>query len=215
MKGASPIGKEWYEQIAALEEWAKGKTADEVKAAIGEDGYPTDEDLTAGCTIHLTDIVKAVAAAIDNAQDLGASADDTLKLAVTAEKSYQSNEENLQYDAAYAAVTVDADGKITSCLIDASQAKCALDGGKFKVENGSYATKKELKEDYKMKGASPIEKEWYEQAAAYEAWAKGKTVDEIKGAVDGEGYPSDEDLKAGCTIVVSAIVAAIEAAMAH
>ena len=165
MKGASPIGKEWYEQIAALEEWAKGKTADEVKAAIGEDGYPTDEDLTAGCTIYLTDIVKAVTAAIDNAQDLGASADDTLKLAVTAEKSYQSSDENLQYDAAYAAVTVDADGKITSCLIDASQAKCALDGGKFKV--------------------------------------------------DGEGYPSDEDLKAGCTIVVSAIVSAIEAAMAH
>ncbi|WP_161873177.1 hypothetical protein ACPW7J_07370 [Ihubacter sp. rT4E-8] len=215
MKGASPIGKEWYEQIAALEEWAKGKTADEVKAAIGEDGYPTDEDLTAGCTIYLTDIVKAVTAAIDNAQDLGASADDTLKLAVTAEKSYQSSDENLQYDAAYAAVTVDADGKITSCLIDASQAKCALDGGKFKVEAGSYATKKELKEDYNMKGASPIEKEWYEQAEAYEAWAKGKTVDEIKGAVDGEGYPSDEDLKAGCTIVVSAIVSAIEAAMAH
>ncbi len=215
MKGASPIGKEWYEQIAALEEWAKGKTADEVAAAVGEDGYPTDEDLTAGCTIHLSDIAKAITAAVDNAQDLGASAEDTLKLAVTAEKSYQSSDENLQYDADYAAVTVDADGKITSCLIDASQAKCAIDGGKFKVEAGNYATKKELKEDYNMKGASPIEKEWYEQAAAYEEWAKGKTVDEIKGAVDGEGYPSDEDLKAGCTIAISAIVATIEAAMAH
>ena len=214
MKGASPIEKEWYEQIAALEEWAVGKSADEVAAGIGEDGYPTDEDLTAGCTIFLNDIVTAITNAVNNAQDLGASADDTLKLAVTAEKSYQSSDENLQYDAAYAAVTVDAEGKITSCLIDASQAKCALDGGKFKVEAGSYMTKKELKEDYNMKGASPIEKEWYEQAAAYEKWAVGKTVDEITGAVDGDGYPTDEDLLAGCTIVISAIAATIEAAMA-
>ncbi len=215
MKAASPIEKEWYEQIAALEEWAKGKTADEVKAAIGSDGYPTDADLKAGCTIYLTDIVQAVCGAIDNAQELGASADDMLKLAVTAEKSYQSDKEKLQYDAAYAAVTADADGKITSCLIDASQAICPIEKGKFKVEAGLYATKKELKEEYNMKGASPIEKEWYEQAAAYEEWAKGKTVDQIKGAVDGEGYPTDEDLKAGCTITVSAIVAAIEAAMAR
>lgn len=215
MKAASPIEKEWYEQIAALEAWAEGKSADEVKAAIGSDGYPADADLKAGCTIELSDIVKAVTGAIDNAQALGASADDTLKLAVNAEKSYQSDEETLQYDAAYAAVTVDGDGRITSCLIDASQAVCAVEKGRFKAEAGSYATKKELKEAYNMKGASPIEKEWYEQAAAYEAWARGKSAEEIKGAVDGEGYPTDEDLLAGCTITVSAIVAAVEAAMAR
>ena len=40
MKAASPIGKEWYEQIAAFEAWAKGKTVDEIKAGVGEDGYP-------------------------------------------------------------------------------------------------------------------------------------------------------------------------------
>ncbi|MGN0658086.1 MAG: hypothetical protein ACI4LA_00635 [Emergencia sp.] len=214
MKGVSPIGKEWYEQIDALQEWAKGKTADEISAAVGEDGYPTDADLTAGCTIHVSDIVKAITDAMANAQDLGASADDTLKVAVAAEKSYQSSEENLQYDCAYAAVTVNGDGVITSCLIDASQAKCAIADGKFAVEAGNYITKKEMKEDYNMKGASPIEKEWYEQAAAYEEWAKGKTADDITAAVGEDGYPTDADLTAGCTIVVSAIANVVAAAAA-
>lgn len=212
MKGVSPIGKEWYEQIDALQEWAKGKTADEVTAAIGEDGYPTDADLTAGCTIWLSDIVKAVSDAANNAQELGASADDTLKLAVEAEKYYESNETNLQYDCAYAAVTVDAEGKITSCLIDASQAKCSMDGGKFTVEAGAYATKKELKEDYNMKGVSPIGKEWYEQADAYEKWAIGKTAADITAAVGEDGYPTDADLSAGCTIIVSAIASVVASA---
>ena len=121
-------------------------------------------------------------------------------------------DETLTIDSVVAAVLVDADGKIVSLKVDEMQIKPDLG-----TDDGTVAdlrSKLDKKEDYNMKGASPIEKEWYEQAAAYEEWAKGKTVDEIKGAVDGEGYPSDEDLKAGCTIVISAIVATIEAAMA-
>ena len=205
MKGASPIGKEWYEQIAAFEAWAKGKTADQITAGVGENGSPSDADLKAGCTINVTDIAAAVANAVNNAQDLGASATDTLKLDINTEKYYESNETNLQYDSSYAIVTVDADGKITSCLIDASQAKCSMEDGKFTVAEGSFKSKKELKEDYNMKGASPIGKEWYEQAEAFEAWAKGKTADQIKAGIGEDGYPSDADLKAGCTIHASAI----------
>lgn len=206
MKGVSPIGKEWYEQIAAFETFAKGKTADEITAAVGDDGYPSDADLKAGCTIHVADIAKAVANAATNAQDLGASSTDTLKLDITTEKYYESNETNLQYDSNYAIVTLDADGKITSCIIDASQAKCSIADGKFTVAEGAYASKKELKEDYGMKAISPIGKEWYEQAAAFEKWATGKTAAEIKAGVGEDGYPTDADLKAGCTIIVSSIV---------
>ncbi len=205
MKGASPIGKEWYEQIAAFEDWAKGKTADQITAAIDGEGYASDADLKAGCTIHVGDITTAVANAVNNAQDLGASATDTLKLDIDTEKYYESNETNLQYDSSYAAVTVDADGKITSCLIDASQAKCSIEDGKFTVEEGTFKSKKELKEEYNMKGASPIGKEWYEQAKAFEDWAKGKTADQITAGIGEDGYPSDADLKAGCTIHASAI----------
>lgn len=204
-------GAEWYEQAAAFEAWAKGKTADEVKAGVGEDGYPVDADLKAGCTIHASGFVTAVANAMASAQDLGAKADDTLKLQLTTGKYYESNETNLQYDTDYAAVTVGADGKITSCLIDASQAKCTIADGKFTVKDGAFITKKELKEDYNMKAVSAqmgvIEggAEWYEQAASFEKWAVGKTADEIKAAIGEDGKTSDADLKAGCTITVSGI----------
>lgn len=212
MKGVSPIGAEWYEQIAAFEKWAKGKTADEITAAIGEDGYASDADLKAGCTIHASKIANAVVKAINDAQDLGASATDTLGINVVTEKYYESNETNLQYDSNYAVVTTDAEGKITSCLIDASQAKCTIADGKFTVEKGTYPSKKELKENYGMKGISPIGAEWFEQAAAFEKWAVGKTADEVKAGIGEDGYPSDADLKAGCTIHASTIAATVAAA---
>ncbi len=60
MKAISPIGKEWYEQAAAFEKWATGKTAAEIKAGVGEDGYPSDADLKAGCTIIVSSIVETV-----------------------------------------------------------------------------------------------------------------------------------------------------------
>ncbi len=212
MKSVSPIQKEWYEQVAAFEAWAKGKTADEIKAGVDAEGNPTDADLKAGCTIKANGFTEVVAKAMASATDMGAKATDTLRLSVTTEKYYESNETNLQYDSNYAAVTFDAEGKITSCLIDASQAKCSIADGKFTVEKGAYQSKKELKENYNMKAISPIQKEWYEQAAAFETWAKGKTAAEIKAAVGEDGKPTDADLKAGCTIVVSSIVETVAAA---
>ena len=212
MKAASPIQKEWYEQVAAFEAWAKGKTADEVKAGVDAEGNPTDADLKAGCTIKANGFTEVVAKAMASATDMGAKATDTFRLSVTTEKYYESNETNLQYDSNYAAVTFDAEGKITSCLIDASQAKCSIADGKFTVEKGAYQSKKELKENYNMKVASPIEKEWFEQAAAFEAWAKGKTAAEVKAGVGEDGKPSDADLKAGCTIIVNAIAENVAAA---
>ena len=205
MKSASPIGKEWYEQVEAFEAWAKGKTAEEVKAGIGEDGYASDADLKAGCTIYANGFATVTAQAVENATDCGAKATDTLKLGMTTSKYYESNETNLQYDTDYAIVTVDADGKVTSCIIDASQAKCTIADGKFTVEKGAFKSKKELGDDYAMKSASPIGKEWYEQAAAYEQWCIGKTADEIKGCYGEDMSASDADLKAGCTITISAI----------
>ena len=205
MKSTSPIGKEWYEQVEAFEAWAKGKTAEEVKAGIGEDGYASDADLKAGCTIYANGFATVTAQAVENATDCGAKATDTLKLGMTTSKYYESNETNLQYDTDYAIVTVDADGKVTSCIIDASQAKCTIADGKFTVEKGAFKSKKELGDDYAMKSASPIGKEWYEQAAAYEQWCIGKTADEIKGCYGEDMSASDADLKAGCTITISAI----------
>lgn len=205
MAPASPIGKEWYEQIAAFEAWAKGKTAEEIKAGIGEDGYASDADLKAGCTMYANGFASVVAQAMANAKELGASATDKLGLSVTTQKYYESNETNLQYDSDYAIVTLNAEGKVTSCIIDASQAKCSIADGKFTVEKGAYKSKKELGDEYKMKPASPIGKEWYEQAAAFEQWCIGKTADEIKACVGDDMKSKDADLSAGCTITIDSI----------
>ena len=65
MKGASPIGKEYYEQIDALEAWCIGKTVEEVLT-----GASDDADLKAGCTIGIADHLAALqeAAAVAAAQ---------------------------------------------------------------------------------------------------------------------------------------------------
>lgn len=68
MKKASAIGKEWYEQAEALEAWCIGKTVEQVLAmGVNESGYPTDADVTAGCTMgvsgYLAALEKAAAAA--------------------------------------------------------------------------------------------------------------------------------------------------------
>ena len=206
MKSASPIGKEWYEQVAAFEAWAKGKTAEQIKAGVdATTGTATDADLKAGCTIYANGFVSVVEKAIAQATDCGAKATDTLKLSMTTSKYYESNENLLQYDTDYAVVTLDAEGKVTSCIIDASQGKCPIENGEFKAEKGEFKSKKELKEDYNMKGASPIGKEWYEQAAHFEAWTIGKTAEQIKACVGEDMKPSDADLKAGCTITIVSI----------
>lgn len=205
MKAASPIGKEWYEQVATFENWCKGKTADDVKAAIDEAGSATDADLKAGCTIYAGGFRDVVTKAMANATECGASATDTLKLSLSTQKYYKSSDTNLQYDTDYSAVTIDAEGKVTSCIIDASQAKCTIANGEFTVNKGEFKSKKELKEDYNMKGASPIGKEWYEQAAAFEDWCKGKTAEQIKACYGDDMNASDADLKAGCTITISDI----------
>ncbi|MDE5670443.1 MAG: hypothetical protein K2I14_03130 [Eubacterium sp.] len=212
------IGKEWFEQADAFMAWAKGKTAADVRAAVNAEGKTDDADLKAGCTITIAAIAETVAKAVDNAADLGATADDKLALNIKTEKYYESNETNLQYDSNVAAVTTSADGKITSCLIDAAQGKCAMADGKFTVEAGTITSKKDLKENYNMKGVSAsmgaIEggAEWFEQAAAYENWAKGKTAADVKAAVNAEGKTDDADLKAGCTITISSIAETVAAA---
>lgn len=206
MKNASPIQKEWFEQVAAFEAWAKGKTADEIKAGVdATTGSPTDADLKAGCTIYAGGFVNAVTKAIAAATEYGAKTTDTLKLSLATSKSYQSNETLLEYDTDYAVVTLDAEGKITSCIIDASQAKCPIENGEFNAVKGEFKSKKELKDDYAMRPASPIQKEWFEQAAHFESWAIGKTAEEVKACVGEDMKPADADLKAGCTITIVSI----------
>lgn len=73
MKGQSPIGKEWNEQIDAFTAWAQDKTLEEIAGVETMDfhgGKAAKEgtDLAAGCTITIDDILASYAEAFETAK---------------------------------------------------------------------------------------------------------------------------------------------------
>ena len=224
MKDISPIGKEWYEQADALADFVIGKTADEVAAAVGDDGKASDADLAAGCTITITDMIEAVVNATNNAKALGAQSGDKIGLGLVTVVSSSSADATsdadglAQADTTYAVVSTNAEGVVTSCIVDVTQAKVNFDASGVITSDlaAAVVTKADQKEDYGMKGISPIGKEWYEQAEAFDTFMVGKTADDVAAVgMDESGYPTDADLTAGCTMNISDMSAAVAKAIAN
>ncbi len=123
-----------------------------------------------------------------------------------------------QVDATVATVVLDKDGKIVDCKLDAAQSKLSVAEGELEEDaaDKEFKTKKELKEDYNMKSASGIGKEWYEQAQFLEDYVVGKTAAEVAAIATDEtsGKPTDADLTAGCTMEINGLKAAIAKACA-
>lgn len=114
------------------------------------------------------------------------------------------------------AVTVGDDGVIDRCVIDMVQAKIGFNAsGALTTDPATtFPSKNELGDDYGMKKASSIGKEWNEQAAALADYAVGKTVAELKGMAVGEdGKAADADLAASVTLYIGSFVDGIEAAV--
>lgn len=214
MKGASPIGKEWYEQVDIFEQWATGKTLDEVKAGIGADGYPSDDTLKSGCTIQMGDIVAAVADACTKAVDTDATTADTLGLALIGEMTNvklpadNDGKGTFQAYVNFACTTQNANGEITAVLIDSIQASPSWDAtGVLTTDaNQDVRTKYTKQGDYGMQKASSLEKgEWFQQIDVFKQSIMGKTAADVTAiAVDEGGYPTDETLRTGCTMKVAA-----------
>ena len=105
---------------------------------------------------------------------------------------------------------------LQNCVIDVVQTKYNFSAtGEITTDLATtYVSKKELGDGYNMRAASPIGKEWFEQAEALEKYVTGKTIDEVKGiAVTEDGYCVDEDLTSSVTMNISAIISAIEKAV--
>ena len=210
MKAASAIGKEWNEQADAFAAYCVGKTANEVlEIAVNEQGVAADADLAASCSMHIGDLQEVVVKAVGNATEAGAKAGDKLGLGVTtsiADSKDAGDEDGVaQAYTTLSVVTVDGAGKITSAIIDAVQANVNFDKtGKITSDlTAPVSSKNELGDKYGMKAASSIGKEWNEQAAAYAAYAVGKTADEVNGTAVTEGKPSDADLAASVTVHIA------------
>lgn len=228
MKGASEIGKEWFEQIAALEEYAIGKTVAEVvgmKTFARDDAHPNVpevEELKTSVTMTVGDYLQAIqvaadnAVAVENVAKVGSGSFTSLSIAdATADKDGQ-----IQANTTFAVVALDADGKIVYSSIDTAQ-----NTGKFSTAGVITApedptltpTKKEKKEAYGMLAASEIKKEWFEQIAAFEAYTVGKTVEEVvamptydKGDGNHTDVPEVEELKTSVTMTVGDYLKALE-----
>ncbi len=220
MGEVSSLGKEWNEQASNLSDYVIGKTLDEVKGiAVTEDGVPTDAELSAMVTIKINGYIEGIEKAVGNAQNLGADASDQLGIGVvtTIDKSKDAADENglAQAYSNYAVATFDESGVITSCIIDASQSNITFDADGKITSDLSQAprTKNELGDDYGMKAASAIGKEWYEQAAAFARYATGKTVAEVNGiAINGEGLAADAELASSVSVHIGPFMEIIEKA---
>ena len=202
---------EWDAQAAALASFAVGKTVEELKSgAIDETGKaPAGSDLATQATIYLGGYVAAIEKAVANAQHLGAQAGDVLKLAsvngidssaaATAEQAG-----NAQLDSTVTALTMNGE-TITSCAIDAVQAKVAFDASGVVTSDLTAAvqTKNELGENYGMVAWAGAIAEWDAQAASFAAYVTGKTAADVAGiAVDAGTKPTDADLAASVTIAI-------------
>ena len=127
-----------------------------------------------------------------------------------------------EFNTTAVAVLLDADSKIVAIDLDTAQIKTAWTSEGKIVATEDFRTKYEKGTDYNMAafgkkhdGSEGAVKEWNEQADAFMATAKGKTLDEVKAFMGADTYAIGDLATAGCTISVGDFVAALEKAVAN
>ena len=206
--------KEWFEQADAFCSVIVGKTAAEIKALVAEGDKGTDEVINAGCTIMIAEFANAVEKAINNAAASSATKNDALKLGVsTAQTVADATEDKAgsnKVETTFFAAAVNAQGKVVAASSDCVEVTFGFDmAGKSAFDaTKEILSKKEKGDAYGMKAYAQAPKEWYEQAAAFDAACIGKTADEIKGLMGADDKGTADLQTAGCTIIVSGFVKA-------
>ena len=217
MKAYAGAKKEWFEQADAFTSVVVGKNIDEIKALVTNEGKGNTDVVNAGCTIFVSDFVKAVVAACENAKESDATEDDTLKLGIISSQANKADatEEKAGsngFDTSIAASVVDADKKVVANAIDTVSFKVSFDAkGATEDKTGEIASKRDLGDNYGMKAYGGAKKEWFEQIDALEDICVGKTADEITALVASEGKGNADVVNAGCTIAISDIIKAVTA----
>lgn len=206
--------KEWYEQADAFEALVAGKTLAEVKALVGAENKGTDEVVNAGCTIMINEFVAAIEKAYNAAADSNATAESTLKVTAATEQTCtdataDKDGSNKVATTVFAAA-IDKDGKIAAAASDCVELAFTFDtkGVSTLDTTKAVASKKEQGANYGMVAYGNAAKEWFEQAAAFDAACIGKTGNEIAGLMGEDGKGVADLQAAGCTIYVSGFVKA-------
>ena len=209
LAAASSLKKGWAEQADDFADYLTGMTPEQASMLeTDKDGKATDADLLSGCTIRVDQYRDAVAKACTNAAALGAAKGDRVSLGVEAENASSDitatddKDVNAEVDLTVVALTLDADGRVTSAIGDMAEPALtiAADGGVTAPD--TVRSKLELGDSYGMRNASSLGKEWYEHSEGYCSYLKGKTEAEV---ADIPADGSDADLAALCTISIDAL----------
>lgn len=225
MKAYGGSKKEWYEQVDALIELVKGKTLQDVKALVASDNKGNNDVINAGCTIVISDFVKAIENAINNAAESNVSKDDTLKIGIVAtaadgKNATEDGDGSNEIGTSVTVAALDKNAKVVAAYSDALQSGATFDiKGVNTGAAGEIVTKRDAKDSYGMasygqdlNGDGEV-KEWFEQAKTFDDNLVGKNASEISKLVTDKGYGDESLQTAGCTIAVSDMVkAAVKAA---
>lgn len=206
--------KEWFEQADAFETLVAGKTIDEVKALVGAENKGNDEVVNAGCTIMINEFVSAIEKAYKSASDSKVTAENTLKVTAATEQTCTDatadKDGSNKVSTTVFAAAVDKDGKVVAAASDCIELAFTFDtkGASTLDTTKAVVSKKEAGKDYGMVAYGNAKKEWFEQAAAFDAACIGKTASEIAGLMAEDGKGVADLQSAGCTIYVSGFVKA-------
>ena len=207
--------KEWFEQADAFETVVAGKTLDEVKALVAEGNKGNSDVVNAGCTIKINEFVGAIEKAYNAAKDSDVTAENTLKVTAVTEQTCtdataEKDGSNKVSTTVFAAA-VDADGKVVTASSDCVEVSFTFSkkGASTLDTTKAVLSKQEQGTNYDMV-KDDAKKEWFEQAAAFDAACVGKTATEIKALMANDGKGVEDLQTAGCTIYVTGFVKAAE-----
>jgi len=206
--------KEWFEQADAFEKLVAGKTLGEVKALVAAENKGNDEVVAAGCTIMINEFVAAIEKAYNAAAESNATAENTLKVTAATEQTCadatDDKDGSNKVSTTVFAAAVDADGKVVAAASDCVEVTFTFDtkGASTFDTAKAVVTKKEAGSNYGMVAFGNAQKEWFEQAAAFDAACIGKTASEIAGLIGADGKGVADLQAAGCTIYVTGFVKA-------
>ena len=172
---------------------------------------PAETTPTEAAPAETTPVPEATSGAVKTG--LAVSTNISESASATAEAEGQA-----KYDVTLAAVTVDDNGVIQSCVIDSIPTTIKFDatGAITSDLTAAVATKNEQGENYGMVAWGGAIAEWDAQVKAVADYAVGKTIEELKnGDIDmTTGKAKDgTDLQSSATIYLAGYVYAIEAAV--
>ncbi len=218
MKEASSIDREWYEQADHFANYVEGLTSDQVSAIGTSDETKTDQIILSGCTIDISDFIKAIVLACEDEYARPfKSSDFNLGLGVYSKVSADESEDakggdgKIKMQITVSTAAVNKEGEALAVLVDTMEPELKFNtSGAVTNASERVKTKKELGDSYGMKEASKIGREWYEHAKAFEDYTVGLDGTGVNSImITDDKKPEDNILRAGCTIAVNDFMHAV------